>query len=196
MNLLSDKIAVLYGDLQNPDMHLGASWMYDRYTRVNDFAYINNESQLHIQIKPTLLLSQKSLIFLDEETGEEIEYIGYREMTEPEFFQYSTVYDFGYCDYDDIKFAQRHIDSLQTLSRKYHTYVVEYIRKMHAEMYSQVEQEIKFEIDKEILAKLSEIEIADITPVLKTHTPEQYIANTIANSSVSFTAMNKGSYRP
>lgn len=152
MNLLSDKIAITYGDL-NGKPRFDAAW--NRYTTVNDYAFIDDEELLCISIGPNLFLNCKVIVFLDPETGEDIEVLPYRDMTEEEFFQNTTVYDFGACDYDDIKFTQRHIDALQSMSGKYLLKVREQMQKMTDDMYQTLANEISREIDKEIMEKLN-----------------------------------------
>lgn len=152
LNLLSDKIAITYGSL-NMKPPFDASW--SRYTKVNEYAFIDDDELLCISIGPNLFLNCKVIVFLDPETGEDVEVLPYRDMTEEEFFQNTTVYDFGACDYDDIKFTQRHIDALQHMSVKYLVKVREEMQKMTDDMYKTLANEISREIDRELMEKIT-----------------------------------------
>lgn len=199
MNLLSDKIAITYGSL-NMEPPIDAS--FNRYTTVNDFAFIDDENLVCINIGPNLFINCKTIVFIDPETGEDLEVLPYMDMTEEEFFQYTTVYDFGACDFDDITFVKKHICALQAMSGKFREKVSAQFRKMQNEWENQLAHEmaneITNEIDNEILRQLHTMEWKTSTPPapLTIQSPRINMnminAQIIADSSVSFTAMNQG----
>lgn len=196
LNLLSDKIAITYGDLNNKNsLAKYNQWFAERYLRVNDYSFIDDDSVLCINIDPNVYITYREIVFLDEETGEKKDILPYREMCEEEFFQYTTVYDFGPCDYDDIRFTQRHIEALQSLAIQYEREVRDALAARSQALYTSLAAEITHEIDKEILEQLNQVYIPTMSV---RHDPvnrfdiNDLLGDSITNSSVSFTAMNRG----
>lgn len=175
LNLLSDKIAMLYGDLKDPENMKNVNlWTADRYTTINNYSYVDNDSVLHINLKENVLLNYNSIILQDPETGEELEYIPYRDMTEEEFFQLTTIHDFGNCDFDDITFAKRHIDTLTSYGKKFHQEVHAKISEYYKNLHNEMAKEITMEIDRGILDSLTESANIYYKPTMKTVSPIDY----------------------
>lgn len=200
MNLLSDKIAMTYGSL-NSEPDFDAGW--NRYTTVNEFAFIDNDELLSIVIAPNLFINCKVIVFIDPETGEDLEVLPYMDMTEEEFFQYTTIYDFGACDFDDIQFTKKHICALQGLAGNFQRKVTEQMQRWQADLEANLTREICHEIDKDLMQKLSNLswsptEIAIPQPPTPTKIASiQLFSDTlmtqmITDSCVSFKAMNQG----
>ena len=200
LNLLSDKIAITYGSLNaEPQFDAG----FNRYTTVNDFAFIDNEGLLCINITPSLFINCKTMVFIDPETGEDLEVLPYIDMSEEEFFQFTTVYDFGMCDFDDIAFTKKHICALQSMAGKFREKASEQFRKMQAEWEREWSHAISSEIDNELLRQLTTSDW-DPIEISLLHSPKQIklssmplltdtlVTQILINSSVSFNAMNKG----
>lgn len=200
LNLLSDKIAMTYGSL-NDEPRFDAGW--NRYTTVNDFAFIDDDQVLCINIAPNLYINYKDIVFIDPETGEDLEVLPYMDMSEEEFFQYTTVYDFGACDFDDITFTKKHICALQGLTGNFQKKVNEHMNRWQSELQATLSREISHEIDKELMQNLSNLswsakEVA--LPIPPTPTKIASIPllsdalkiQMMGDSCVSFKAMNQG----
>lgn len=200
LNLLSDKIAITYGSL-NGKPRCDAAW--NRYTTVNDFAFIDDEKLLCISIAPNLFINCMTMVFLDPETGEELEELPYMDITEEEFFQYTTIYDFGACDFDDITFTKKHICALQGMTDNFLKKVTEQIAKLKEDLHEKLAREIANEIDKDFIQQLSGIVLNPKEVVLPNPPTPTKIASMplladalkiqmMGDSCVSFKAMNQG----
>lgn len=199
LNLLSDRIAITYGSLNAAPCY-DAGW--NRYTKVNDFAFIDDDDLLCINIAPCLFINCKAMVFLDPETGEDLEVLPYMDMTEEEFFQYTTVYDFGACDFDDITFTKKHICALQGMTGRFLQKVADQIAKWQADLQANLAREITYEIDKELMQQITNLEwkASEIalpqasTPINISNMPlmsETLKTQMEMNSCVSFKAMNR-----
>ena len=188
MNLLSDKIAVLYGILNNDDFLVNQSvWevLANRYIKVTNYAYLDDDKKLCININENTIITLNQIVLLDEHTGEDVEVISYREMQEEEFFQLSTVMDLGDCDYSDIKFACKHIDALQVLAEKHYRKIQIKISEYQKGIEASMLREITSEIDKDINTQLTSNSFA-----------KQLLPTPVSNNSiVSIPNLTQTSYK-
>lgn len=192
LNLLSDKIAITYGSL-NSEPPLDAAW--NRYTTVNNFAFIGDAKLLCISISPNLFINCMNMVFLDPETGKELEVLPYMDMTEEEFFQYTTIYDFGACDFDDITFTKKHICALQGMTDNFLKKVSAQMAKWKDDLNANLAHEISHNIDKDLRAAIG-IQHALSTPstpnIISSMMTDTQMTQIMSESCMSVNATNQG----
>ncbi|AZU98344.1 hypothetical protein BZF66_05185 [Salmonella enterica] len=120
---LSDKVAILYGDLNNPETTSRYHPMEyaGNYNKINNFSYVDcDDNLLYIHISPCASITPTHIVVFDKETGEDLYVYEYLSMTEEEYFQLSTIHDFEDNTFEDIEFVKRHISNLVKLSNRFH----------------------------------------------------------------------------
>lgn len=122
--------------------------------KFNDFAYFGINDELIILLGDNLCLTKTALFFTNIDTGDILEEFEYRTILEEEYFQLSTVNDFGELRYEDLQFISRHIDQLASDAKKTIKRLKLDAEEYSANLYKSFIDEITKEIDSEIIEKI------------------------------------------
>lgn len=149
-NNVLDKIVLLMGDLSS-DKHsdLFFSNIYNEYSKFE-------RSEIQIHIGNSLWVNHRHMYY-EYEDGGISEPILYRKFNEEEFFQYSTMYDFGDVILDDFAFISRHIDKITSLGRNVFNRSQERMVDMHSQMVQRMSYQMMQQIDQDLIDSLSQM---------------------------------------
>jgi|AGFT01.1.fsa_nt_gi hypothetical protein len=149
-NNVLDKIVLLMGDLSS-DKHsdLFYSNVYNEFTKFDG-------SMIQIHIGNNLWINHKNMYY-EYEDKTISEPMFYRAFNEEEFFQYTTLYDFGDVTLDDFAFISRHIDKLTSLGISLFRRSQERMDQMYNQMTQRMTYQMMQQIDQDLLDSLSQM---------------------------------------
>lgn len=147
------------------------AFAYSGITYFSECAFFDAKSLFTIKLDNTTYINLNKIIFVDPEDGMELDSYNYRNISEEEYFQLSTIYDFGDMEYRDIKFISNIIDELTLYSKESLKLIRQAANELSKQLSRQFAEDMTKEIDRGIITHLINMAPTVSKPSKKTRTP-------------------------